>query len=82
MYGNGLLKIKTKGKIINFTAKSINNKPINLKIKINNKIIGSLKVNAQQLYNILRLKNNKSKVLSLKTKSKLAIYSFSSRWYR
>jgi len=79
LYGNGLLKIKTKGKIINFTAKSINNKPINLKIKINNKIIGNLKVNEPQLYNILRLKNNKSKVLSLKTKSKLAIYSFSSR---
>jgi len=79
LQGSGSITIKTKGKIINFTAKSFNKKPINLKIKLNNKIIGNLKVNEPQLYNILRLKNNKSKKLTLETKSKIAIYSFSSR---
>ena len=79
LYGHGLIKIKTKGKIINFVAKSINKKHINLKIKIKDKIIGNLKINDPQLYNITKLKNNKPQILSLETKSKLAIYSFTFR---
>jgi len=79
LQGSGLITIKTKGKITNFTAKSLNNKSINIKVKINDKIIRNLKVNGPQLYNILKLKNNKSKKLTLETKSKIAIYSFAFR---
>lgn len=76
LQGKGSLIVKTKGKTVNYTAGSINNKSINVKVKINNKSIKKIKINEPRLYNIIRLKNNKPKKLTLETKSKLAIYSF------
>lgn len=77
--GKGFLTIRTKGKIISLVAKSINNEQINLKIKLNNKFIKNLRINEPQSYDILKLKNNISKVLSLETRSELEVYSFSFR---
>jgi len=76
LQGSGCLTIKTKGKTIFFTAKSFNNKSIYVKIKINNELFKKIKINKPQLYNIIRLKDNKSKTLTLETKSKIAVYSF------
>jgi len=77
--GNGFLIIRTKGKIISLVAKSVSNKPINLKIKLNNKFVKNLRIDMPQSYDILKLKDNISKVLSLETKSELEVYSFSFR---
>jgi len=74
--GKGSLTLKTKGNIISFVAKSINNKPINVKIKLDNKLIKKIKINEPQLCRIVELKNNKSEILSIETKSKIAVYSF------
>jgi len=76
LVGKGSLTLKTKGNIISFVAKSINKKPINVKIKLDNKLIKKIKINGPQLYRIVELKNNKSGVLSIETKSKIVIYSF------
>jgi hypothetical protein len=77
LQGSGSITIKTQGKITSFTAKSLNKKSINIKTKIDNKLIKNITINNPQLYNILRLKNNTPKKLTLETKSKIAIYSFS-----
>lgn len=77
--GDGFLTIRTKGKIISLVAKSVSNKPINLKIKLNNKFVKNLRIDVPQSYDILKLKDNVSKVLSLETKSELEVYSFSFR---
>jgi len=77
--GNGFLIVRTKGKIISLVAKSVSNKPINLKIKLNNKFVKNLRIDVPQSYDILKLKDNISKVLSLETKSELEVYSFSFR---
>ena len=60
-------------------ASSINKKTINSKIIINNKNIRNLKINKPRLYEIIKLKDNKPKILSIETKSKLGIYSFAFR---
>ena len=43
--GKGSLTLKTKGNIISLVAKSISNKPINVKIKVDNKLIKKMKIN-------------------------------------
>ena len=75
--GRGSLTIKTKGKITNFTAQSMDKKSVNVNIKVNNKLVKKLKVNKPQLYQIIRLQNPKT--LTLTTKEKIKIYSFSFR---
>jgi len=75
----GSVSIKTKGKIISFVAKSLNKKPVNVKIRLNNELIKNIIINTPQLYNIIRLNNDESKILNLETESKLAIYSFTFR---
>ncbi|MEK6949608.1 MAG: hypothetical protein AABX34_05270 [Nanoarchaeota archaeon] len=79
LVGKGSLTIRTKGKIISMVASSINKKTINSKIIINNKNIRNLKINKPRLYEIIKLKDNKPKILSIETKSKLGIYSFAFR---
>ena len=74
--GKGFLTLKTKGNIISLVAKSISNKPINVKIKVDNKLIKKMKINEPQLYKVVELKNNKSRTLTIETKSKIAVYSF------
>jgi len=80
LVGKGSLTIRTKGKIISMAASSINKKAISPKIIINkkniNKNIGNLKINTPRLYKIIELKNNKPKILSVETKSKIQVYSF------
>ncbi|MEK6946014.1 MAG: redoxin family protein [Nanoarchaeota archaeon] len=71
------LTILTKGKIINFVAKAINNKPIKIKIVLNNKLIKQLMVSEPGLYRIIRSKNNEQKMLTIITQKNLAAYSFS-----
>ncbi|MDP3766053.1 MAG: hypothetical protein Q8R04_06080 [Nanoarchaeota archaeon] len=71
------LTISTKGKIIHFAAESLNKKPIEARIKLNNKFIKRIIINKPQLYKIIKLKNNKQQKLSLTAKSGLAVYSFS-----
>ncbi|MBI2653326.1 hypothetical protein HYX02_00805 [Candidatus Woesearchaeota archaeon] len=74
---NNLLTILTKGKVINFVARSIGKKQKKIEIRINDKFVRYLTINKPQLYNIINLKNSKIHKLSLSTKSGLAIYSFS-----
>jgi len=76
LIGKGSLTIKTKGKIISFVASSVNKKPINVKIRLNDKSIKNIIINDPKLYNIIELKNNQEKTLNLETKSKIKIYSF------
>jgi len=68
----GSLTILTKGKIISFVARSL--KPIKIKVYLNNKFIKNMTINKPKLYEIIKLNNNK---LTLKTKNKIKIYSFS-----
>jgi hypothetical protein len=75
LQGNGSLTIKTKGKIISFVAASLNKKPINLKIRLNNNI-KNLKIIEPRLYKIIELKGDEEKTLNLETKLKIKIYSF------
>ena len=76
--GNGSsLAILTRGKIINFVAKSVNNKKLNIKIKLNDKFIKHMTISKPQLYEIIKLNNNKINKLTLITKPNLAVYSFS-----
>jgi thiol-disulfide isomerase/thioredoxin len=79
LQGSGTLTIKTKGNITNFVARSLNNKGISLKIKVNDKMIKKIKIDEPKLYKIIELKNNEVKTLRLETKSKLAVYSFASQ---
>jgi len=69
----GSLAIMTKGRKINFVAKSISNKPI--KVKVNNK--KSITISNPGLYSILESKSSKPRKLTLETKNNLEIYSFS-----
>jgi len=77
MEGNSFLVLLTKGKIINFVAKSINNKEIKIKVMANNKIIKRILVNKPQLYQIISLKNRNQQKLGLIAEKNLAVYSFS-----
>lgn len=77
--GKGSLAIKTKGKIVSMVASSINKKTIKINIKLDNKTNKNISINEPQLYDIIKLKNNKSKILELSTKSKIAVYSFAFR---
>ena len=72
------LTILTKGKIINFVAKSFK-KSIKAKIKLNNKFIKIILVHNPQLYELIKLKKNKQQKLTIFMKKNLAIYSFSFR---
>jgi len=73
--GHGSLTIKTLGRITNFTAQSLDKKSVNVEIKVNDKLVKKLKVGNPQLYEIISLQ--KPKKLTLTTKEKVKIYSFS-----
>ena len=73
------LSILTRGKIINFVAKSVNNKKLNIKIKLNGRLIRNMAVCKPQLYEIVKLNKNKINKLELIAKTNLAVYSFSFR---
>lgn len=79
LIGNGSLTIKTKGNIISMVAKSINKNPIKIGIKLNKKLIKNAAINAPQLYDLIKLRENKQKILSIEAKSKIAVYSFAFR---
>ena len=74
---NSSLTIVTEGKIINFVAKALNNKVVKVKITLNNKIINNLSIKNPQLYQIIKLKNDKETKLTLITDKNTAIFSFS-----
>ena len=74
--GKGSLAIKTKGKVVSMVASSIKKKTIKINIKLNNKTNKNMSINEPQLYNLIKLKTNKSKILELSAKSKIAVYSF------
>ena len=74
--GKGSLAIKTKGKVVSMVASSINKKTIKINIKLNNETNKNISVNEPRLYDITKLRNNKSRILELSTKSKIAVYSF------
>lgn len=77
--GKGSLTIKTKGKIVSMVAGSINKNPVKINIKLNNKTNKNIAINEPRLYNLIKLKTNKSKILELSAKSKIAVYSFAFR---
>jgi len=77
--GNGSLNVLTKGTIISFVAKSADDKPMIIKIELDNKKTRNLKIKEPQLYNIAITKNNNGKILNIETNSKLEIYSFAFR---
>ena len=74
--GSSLIVI-TKGNLINFVAKSLNNKKIKVKAMANNKLIKILSIKNPQLYQIIRLKNSRQNKLTLIADKNIAIYSFS-----
>ena len=57
----------------------MNDKAVNIGVKLNNKTIRSIAINEPKMYDILKLKNRKPKDLFLETKSKIAVYSFAFR---
>lgn len=71
------LMILTKGNIVNFVAESVKNQTTKINIKLNDKNIKNLIINKPQLYDIVKLKNNKQNKLRITTNKNLAIYSFS-----
>lgn len=75
--GNGSLAIKTKGNIVNIVAKAIKNKPATIFIALDDKPIKRRIINRPDLYPLLRIKDYKQHKLTLMTKSKIAVYSFS-----
>ena len=77
MGNDNSLIILTKGRIINFVAKSINKKSIKIDVKLNNKFIKKITINKPQLYNIIKLNPDGQKKLALTTRKNIAIYSFS-----
>ena len=79
LVGKGSLTIKTKGKIASMVASSINKKQIKINIKLNNEANKNTSINEPRLYDIIKLKTNKSKILELSAKSKIAVYSFAFR---
>ena len=76
LIGKGSLTIKTKGKVISMVAKSINNNPININIRLNNEKMKDITINGPQLYDLIKLRENKQKMLRIETKSKIQVYSF------
>ena len=74
---NSPMAITTKGKIVNFVAKSENNKVIKVNVKLNNKLMKNLSIKNPKLYQIVKLKNNKQRKLTLIADKDIAIYSFS-----
>ncbi len=74
---NADIVIKTKGKIINFVAESLNKRSIIIKIKLNNKFNKKIVINKPQLYNLAKTEDSNVKELALATPKNLAIYSFS-----
>ncbi len=79
LIGKGSLAIKTRGTMTSFVASSINKNPAKINIKLNNKKNKNISINEPRLYDIIKLKNNKSKMLELSAKSKIAVYSFAFR---
>src|SRR3989338_1704977 len=79
LIGKGSLTLKTKGKVISMVAKSVNKTAIKINIKLNNKANKNISINGPRLYDIIKLKNNKSSILELSAKSKIAVYSFAFR---
>lgn len=71
------ISIVTKGKIVNFVAKSLSKKQVKLKVKLNNKDIKNIKINKPGMYRIFQIKNDTQNILSLATGKNIAIYSFS-----
>lgn len=74
--GKGYLAIKAKGKTISFVAKSLNNKAVNVNVRLNNKIIRTLPIKYPKMYEILKSENSRPKELFFEAKSKIAVYSF------
>lgn len=70
------LTLLTEGKIIHFVARSFS-KSAKIAIRLNNRFIKSLTIGKPQLYNVIKLKGNVQKKLTLTTNSKIAVYSFS-----
>lgn len=75
--GRSSLTMLTKGKIINFVAKSMSKKAVNVDVKLNGKFIKRLAIRQPQLYNIIKLNASRQQKLNLTTKKNLAVYSFS-----
>ena len=75
---NAKLFIKTRGKSINFVAGSLGGKQIKILIKTNkNKKSKTLSIKNPQLYNLIKLNNNKENILNINAGKNLAVYSFS-----
>ncbi len=79
LIGKGSLAIRTKGKRVSMVAKSINKNPVRINIKLNDKSIKTITINDPKLYDIIKLKENRQNLLSIETKSNIAIYSFAFR---
>jgi len=75
--GKGSLTILTKGKTISLVAKAMNKRPAIVGIKLNNKVVKDLKIDSPGLYEVIKLRDNRPKKLTLTTGSNLAVYSFS-----
>lgn len=73
---NCYLTLLTRGRKINLVARSFS-KSARIVIRLNNRFIRSLTISKPQLYNVIRLKDNAHKKLTLATNSKIAVYSFS-----
>ena len=73
------LTMLTKGKVINFVAKSMSKKSVNVDVKLNGKLIKRLAIKQPQLYEIIKLKADDQQKLDLTANKRLAVYSFSFR---
>ena len=75
--GAASLAIQTKGKIVNIVAKAIRDKPAAIFIMLGDKPLRRIVINRPDLYPLVRIKGSKQHTLTLMTKSKIAVYSFS-----
>ena len=71
------ITIKTKGKITNFVAESLNKKTIEINIKLNLKSYKKIEINKPSLYTLIKTKHSKQQGLIIIAPKNLAIYSFS-----
>jgi len=74
---NGSLTILTKWNVINFTASPVNNKAAIVSVKLDDGFNKKLVINNPDLYEIAKIKENKMHKLTISTKSRAKIYSFS-----
>lgn len=71
------LTILTRGKMVNFVAQSLADKPVQIRIQLNGKFHKKLAVNMPQLYNLTKSGSDKQNELAITTPKNLAVYSFS-----